>query len=65
MLVFTDGWSNKGPDPEEMSRNAKNAGFTVYTVFYEVCLAFFSHSCSSKAHVFNQRIVVINSDEEK
>lgn len=36
MLVFTDGWSNKGPDVEEMSRNAKGAGFTLYTVVYEV-----------------------------
>ncbi|VDM21644.1 unnamed protein product [Wuchereria bancrofti] len=35
MLVFTDGWSNKGPDVEEMSRNAKGAGFTLYTVVYE------------------------------
>lgn len=37
MIIFTDGWSNKGPDPEVMSRDAKNAGFTVYSVVYEVC----------------------------
>ncbi|EFO16780.1 hypothetical protein LOAG_11723, partial [Loa loa] len=35
MLVFTDGWSNKGPDVEEMTRNAKGAGFTLYTIVYE------------------------------
>uniref|UniRef100_A0A915PN66 VWFA domain-containing protein n=1 Tax=Setaria digitata TaxID=48799 RepID=A0A915PN66_9BILA len=35
MLVFTDGWSNRGPDVEEMSRNAKGAGFVLYTVVYE------------------------------
>lgn len=38
MLIFTDGWSNKGPDVEEMSRNAERVGFTLYTVVYEVHL---------------------------
>lgn len=36
ILVFTDGWTNKGPDPETMSKEAKRAGFTVYSVGYEV-----------------------------
>lgn len=36
MIIFTDGWSNKGPDPEKMSKAAKTAGFTIYSVAYEV-----------------------------
>ncbi|PIC36157.1 hypothetical protein B9Z55_015256 [Caenorhabditis nigoni] len=34
MIVFTDGWSNKGPDPEKRARDAVNAGFEMYTVAY-------------------------------
>lgn len=41
MLVFTDGWSNKGPDVEVMTRNAKDAGFILYTIVYEVSLSGF------------------------
>lgn len=36
MVVFTDGWSNKGPDPERRAKDAVNAGFEMYTVAYTV-----------------------------
>lgn len=32
MLLFTDGWNNKGPEPEEMAKKAQAAGFDVYAV---------------------------------
>lgn len=32
MVVYTDGWNNKGPEPEEMAKQAKAAGFDVYGV---------------------------------
>uniref|UniRef100_A0A914CK42 VWFA domain-containing protein n=1 Tax=Acrobeloides nanus TaxID=290746 RepID=A0A914CK42_9BILA len=32
MIVFTDGWNNKGPEPEVMAKKAKAAGFDVYAV---------------------------------
>lgn len=32
MVVFTDGWSNRGPDPEEAARAAREAGFEMYAV---------------------------------
>ncbi|GMT24800.1 hypothetical protein PFISCL1PPCAC_16097, partial [Pristionchus fissidentatus] len=32
MIVFTDGWNNKGPDPMEASKKATDAGFEIYTV---------------------------------
>ncbi|KAK0400083.1 hypothetical protein QR680_003346 [Steinernema hermaphroditum] len=35
MVVFTDGWSNKGPDPEQMSKAAKADGFQIYSVGVE------------------------------
>ncbi len=35
MVVFTDGWSNKGPDPEAMAKEAKAAGFEIFSVGYE------------------------------
>ncbi|RCN50471.1 hypothetical protein ANCCAN_03495 [Ancylostoma caninum] len=34
MIVFTDGWSNKGPDPEQEARNAIAQGFELYSVSY-------------------------------
>ncbi|VDL75782.1 unnamed protein product [Nippostrongylus brasiliensis] len=34
MIVFTDGWSNKGPDPEAMAKGAVAAGFELYSVSY-------------------------------
>lgn len=37
MIVFTDGWSNKGPEPEEMARDAIAQGFELYSVSYTVC----------------------------
>lgn len=32
MIVFTDGWSNKGPDPEQQSQAAIAAGFAIFSV---------------------------------
>ncbi|EPB67788.1 von Willebrand factor type A domain protein [Ancylostoma ceylanicum] len=34
MIVFTDGWSNKGPEPEQAARNAVAQGFELYSVSY-------------------------------
>jgi predicted ATP-grasp superfamily ATP-dependent carboligase len=34
MVVFTDGWSNKGPDPETVSNVAKRQGVEIYSVGY-------------------------------
>ncbi|KAK5972563.1 VWFA domain-containing protein [Trichostrongylus colubriformis] len=34
MVVFTDGWSNKGPDPEDMAKEAAAMGFEIYSVSY-------------------------------
>lgn len=36
MVVFTDGWSNKGPDPAAMAKEAVAKGFEVYSVSYTV-----------------------------
>ncbi|CAJ0583944.1 unnamed protein product, partial [Mesorhabditis spiculigera] len=32
MVVFTDGWNNKGPDPLEAAKQAKDAGWEMYVV---------------------------------
>jgi hypothetical protein len=32
MVVFTDGWSNRGPEPEPMAKAARAAGFELYSV---------------------------------
>jgi len=32
MVVFTDGWNNKGPDPEQEAREAMAAGFQLLSV---------------------------------
>ncbi|ETN80514.1 von Willebrand factor type A domain protein [Necator americanus] len=34
MIVFTDGWSNKGPEPEDIAREAVSQGFELYSVSY-------------------------------
>ncbi|KHJ96530.1 hypothetical protein OESDEN_03512 [Oesophagostomum dentatum] len=36
MVVFTDGWSNKGPEPVEMSKAAIAQGFELYSVSFTV-----------------------------
>ncbi|VDK75935.1 unnamed protein product [Cylicostephanus goldi] len=36
MIVFTDGWSNKGPPPDEMAKHALDDGFEMYTVSWTV-----------------------------
>lgn len=32
MVVFTDGWNNKGPEPEEQAKAAQAAGFRILSV---------------------------------
>ncbi|PIO64362.1 von Willebrand factor type A domain protein [Teladorsagia circumcincta] len=34
MIVFTDGWSNKGPEPEVTAKEAVAAGYEIYSVSY-------------------------------
>ncbi|KJH51055.1 von Willebrand factor type A domain protein [Dictyocaulus viviparus] len=34
MIIFTDGWVNKGPDPEEMKKVAIDQGFEIYAVSF-------------------------------
>lgn len=36
MVVFTDGWVNKGPDPEQMAREAQGQEFEIFSVSYNV-----------------------------
>lgn len=38
MLIFTDGWSNKGPDPETEARAAEAAGFRLLSISVKVNL---------------------------
>ncbi|VDM67195.1 unnamed protein product [Strongylus vulgaris] len=47
MIVFTDGWSNKGPDPDQMSKLAIAEGFEVYSVSYTENLVL-KHSRASR-----------------
>ncbi len=32
MVIFTDGWNNKGPEPEDEAGAAADAGFKIYSV---------------------------------
>jgi hypothetical protein len=32
MVVFTDGWNNKGAEPAQEAANARAAGFRILTV---------------------------------
>ncbi|KAK6021805.1 von Willebrand factor type A domain protein, partial [Ostertagia ostertagi] len=34
MVVFTDGWSNKGPEPEVTAKEAAAMGYEIYSVSY-------------------------------
>ena len=36
MVVFTDGWSNKGPDPGQMAKEALRQQFELYSVAIKV-----------------------------
>lgn len=32
MVIFTDGWNNKGPEPDEVAKKAQALGFDLYSV---------------------------------
>lgn len=49
MIVFTDGWNNKGPDPEKMSKEAQKLGFEVFSVGIIVSLI---RECGALRKVF-------------
>lgn len=40
MVVFTDGWSNKGPDADVMAKEAISKGFRILVVGYVVSTLF-------------------------
>jgi hypothetical protein len=42
MVIFTDGWNNKGPEPGDMSKKAQALGFDLYAVGVVVIFLFFS-----------------------
>lgn len=41
MVIFTDGWLNKGPDPAQEAKTAIQAGFKLYSVSATVNLYIF------------------------
>lgn len=36
MAIFTDGWNNKGPEPDEMSKKAQALGFEIFSIGVKV-----------------------------
>lgn len=47
MVVFTDGWNNNGPEPEEAAKEAMAAGFQILSVSVIVS-ALMPSLCASK-----------------